>query len=101
MLASELIRRGALYHGGRIAILFGDQSLTFRQVDLLSNRIANLMIAGLGLAQGSPIAMLLDNGLHSLPCDFACVKAGLARTPLNGRLSLAEHRAMLELIAIR
>ena len=101
MLASELIRRGALYHGDRPAILFGDSSLSFRQVDRLSNRIANLMISGLGLAKGSPIALLLDNGLYSLPCDFGCVKAGLTRTPLNGRLSFAEHVKMLELIAAR
>ena len=32
------------------------------------------------------------------PVDFACVKAGLVRTPLNGRLSLDEHRAMIEKI---
>src|SRR4030095_12422864 len=48
--------------------------------------------------KGSPIAMLLDNGLYSVPCDFGCIKAGLTRTPLNGRLSLAEHRTMLEAI---
>ena len=96
MLVTELIRRGALYHRDRPAILFGDDSLTFRQVDLLSNRIANFFIHGLGLGKGSPIALLLDNGLHSVPCDFACSKAGLIRTPLNGRLSLEEHVRMLE-----
>ncbi|HWT12624.1 MAG TPA: AMP-binding protein [Allosphingosinicella sp.] len=99
MLITELIRRGALYHGERTALMFGDEALTFRQVDRLSNRIANLLISGLALGKGSPIAMLLDNGLYSVPCDFACVKAGLVRTPLNGRLSLAEHRQMLEAIA--
>ena len=98
MLVTELIRRGAQYHGDRTAILFGDESLSFRQVDRLSNRIANLIISGLGLGKGSPIAMLLDNGLNSIPCDFGCIKAGLTRTPLNGRLSLAEHRTMLETI---
>ena len=72
MLVTELIRRGALHHRDRPAILFGDQSLTFREVDRLSNRLANLLIHGLGLAKGSPIALLLDNGLHSVPCDFAC-----------------------------
>src|SRR5688500_761836 len=101
MLASELIRRGALYYGDRPAILFGEACLSFRQVALLSNRIANLMISGIGLTKGSPIALLLDNGLYSLPCDFACVNAGLTRTLLNGRLSLAEHAKMLELIAAR
>ena len=99
MLVTELIRRGALYHGDRTALMFGDESLSFRQVDRLSSRIANLLIEGLGLAKGSAIALLLDNGLHSVPFDFGCVKAGLVRTPLNGRLSLAEHRQMLEAIA--
>ncbi len=97
MLVTELIRRGALYHKERTAILFGEEALTFRQVDLLSNRIAHAL-AGLGLGKGAHIAALLDNGLHSLPCDFGCVKAGLVRTPLNGRLSLDEQRAMIEAI---
>ncbi|HEV2864977.1 MAG TPA: AMP-binding protein [Allosphingosinicella sp.] len=101
MLVSELIRRGAVYHAERTAILFGDRALSFREVDRLSSRIANLFVAGFGLAKGTPIALLLDNGLHSIPCDFGCVKAGLTRTPLNGRLALAEHRAMLEAIGAR
>jgi acyl-CoA synthetase (AMP-forming)/AMP-acid ligase II len=94
MLVTELIRRGALYHRDRPAILFGEASLSFREVDLLSNRIAHVY-AGLGLGPGSPICLLLDNGLHSVPCDFGGVKAGLVRTPLNGRLSLAEHMEMV------
>lgn len=101
MLVTELIRRGARWHGDRTALLFGDESLTFRQVEQLSNRIAHWLIGGIGLAKGSPIAMLLDNGLYSVPCDFACTKSGLVRTPLNGRLSLDEHIRMLEAIAAR
>ena len=98
MLVTEIIRRGALYHGDRIAIRFGDESRTFREVDRLSNRIANTLKDGLGLARGSPIAMLIDNGLESIPCDFGGAKAGLVRTPLNGRLSLDEQRRMIETI---
>lgn len=101
MLVTELIRRGALWHGDRTAILFGDEGLSFRQVDRLSNRIAHWLGGGLGLAAGSPIALLLDNGLYSIPCDFACSKAGLVRTPLNSRLSADEHRRMLEATAGR
>lgn len=99
MLVTELIRRGALWHGDRTAILFGDQALSFREVDGLSNRIAHVY-AGLGLKRGDPLALLLDNGLHSLPCDFGGVKAGLTRTPLNGRLSREEHLQMLSLAGI-
>jgi acyl-CoA synthetase (AMP-forming)/AMP-acid ligase II len=95
MLVTELIRRGAMWHGDRTALLFGDEALTFREVDRLSNRIAHVY-AGLGLGKGDPLALLLDNGLHSIPCDFGGVKAGLARTPLNGRLSRDEHLQMLD-----
>jgi acyl-CoA synthetase (AMP-forming)/AMP-acid ligase II len=101
MLVSELIRRGALYHGDRTAILFGDGRLSFRDVDHLSNRLANVLIHALGLGRGDPVALLLDNGLYSLPCDFACTKAGLRRTPLNGRLSLAEQLRMLDACGAR
>lgn len=100
MLITELIRRGARYHGDRPAILFEDTVLSFRDVDRLSNRIAHAL-TGLGLAKGSPIALLMDNGLYAVPSDFGCVKAGLTRTPLNGRLSLAEHQEMLGQIGAR
>lgn len=99
MLVTEMIRRGALWHGGRTAILFGEEALSFRQVDRLSNRIAHIY-AGLGLKRGDPLALLLDNGLYSVPCDFGGVKAGLTRTPLNGRLSREEHLQMLALAGI-
>lgn len=99
MLVTELIRRGATWHGDRTALLFGDKALTFREVDRLSNRIAHVY-DGLGLGKGDPLALLLDNGLHSIPCDFGGVKAGLTRTPLNGRLSRDEHLRMLDLAGI-
>ncbi len=101
MLVTELIRRGAAWHKDRTAILFGDRSLTFREVDRLSNRIAHTLRHGLCLDKGSPIALLLDNGLYSVPCDFGCVKAGLTRTPLNSRLSPEEHGQMLALTGAR
>ncbi|MGE3396389.1 MAG: AMP-binding protein, partial [Sphingomonas sp.] len=96
MLVTEMIRRGATWHGDRKAILFGDQAMTFRAVDRLSNRISHVY-SGLGLEKGDPLALLLDNGLYSVPCDFGGVKAGLTRTPLNGRLSREEHLQMLSL----
>ena len=101
MLLTELIRRGALYHRDRIALLFGDERMTFGAVDSLSNRIAQVLGGRLGLGKGSPVSLLWDNSLLGMPADFACVKAGLQRTPLNGRLSLDEHGAMIEKIGAR
>ncbi len=101
MLLTELIRRGAQYHRDRTALMFGDETLTFRQVDSLSNRIAQVLGGRLGLGRGAPVCLLWDNSLLGLPADFGCTKAGLQRTPLNGRLSLDEHRVMIEKIGAR
>jgi len=94
MLTVELIHRGARQFPERTAVYFADTSLTFRAVDELSNRFANVL-SGMGLHPGSTVALLLNNGLYSIPVDFACVKAGLNRVPLNARLSAKEHTHML------
>jgi acyl-CoA synthetase (AMP-forming)/AMP-acid ligase II len=91
----ELIRRGARQFPDRRAILYDGGSLTFRAVDELSNRFARAF-AALGAAKGARIALLLNNGPYSIPIDFACAKAGLARVPLNSRLSLDEHDRMIK-----
>ena len=94
MLTVELIRRGARYFAERTAVVFEDKSLTFAEVDQLSNRFVNVLARN-GIGRGSRLAILANNSLHTVPVDFACVKAGAARTPLNARLSMDEHEHML------
>ena len=72
----------------------GDHSLSFRAADRLASRMANSLIAA-GVRPQDRVALLVDNGLHSIPLDFACLKARAVRVPLNSRLAEAEHRAML------
>lgn len=91
----DLIHRGAGYYPDRTALVFGDQSLTFGETQSLSNRLAHALIER-NVRRGDRVALLLNNGLYSVPVDFACVKAGVNRVPLNARLSLDEHRKMLE-----
>jgi acyl-CoA synthetase (AMP-forming)/AMP-acid ligase II len=94
MLTVELIRRGARYFSERTAVLFEAKSLTFGEVDELSNRFAHVLASN-GITRGGRLAILANNSLYSVPVDFACVKAGAARTPLNARLSIDEHEHML------
>lgn len=101
MLTTELIRRGARWHGDRPAILFGDERMSFAEVDALSNRLARALRDRAGIGEHQPVALLVDNCLLSIPIDFACVKARLVRVPLNGRLSLAEHKRMIEALGVR
>jgi acyl-CoA synthetase (AMP-forming)/AMP-acid ligase II len=94
VLTTELVRRGARQHADRTAVLSGDRSLTFREVDEWANRMAHVL-AGTGVTPGSRVGLLVDNGLWSVPVDFACLKAAAARVPLNARLSADEQARML------
>ncbi len=93
MLLNELISMGAARHGLRVAVRFENAELTFNAVDALSTGMAVRLQKK--LEPGDMIGILASNGLLSLPLDFACAKARLARVPLNARLSLAEHEEML------
>lgn len=96
MLMTEMVRRGAVYYGPNTAIMYGDDKLTFTQVDQLSNQIANAFIAIMGLAVGRRVGLLLNNSVFTIPVDFAFAKARLSRVPLNARLSAVEQKQMLE-----
>ena len=100
MLAVELVRRGAARFGPRTAVRFGDRSMTFTEVDRAASRMANVL-AGLGARAGDRIGLLVDNGLWSIPVDFACLKAGVVRVPLNARLSADEQARMLAATGVR
>jgi acyl-CoA synthetase (AMP-forming)/AMP-acid ligase II len=100
VLTVELVRRGARRHADRTAVLSGAESLTFRQVDEASNRMAHVL-AGLGVGRCDRVGLLVDNGLWSVPIDFACLKAGAARVPLNARLSAEEQARMLRATGVR
>lgn len=74
---------------------FENRALTYAEVDEAANRLAHVL-AGLGVGRGDRVGLLLGNGLWSISVDFACLKAGAARVPLNGRLSAPEHTRMLQ-----
>jgi acyl-CoA synthetase (AMP-forming)/AMP-acid ligase II len=100
MLAAELVRRGARRHAGRTALVVDGRELSFAEVGARANRLAHAL-HGLGARPGDRIGLLVDNGEWSVPLDFACVTSGLARVPLNSRLSADEHARMLTGTGVR
>jgi acyl-CoA synthetase (AMP-forming)/AMP-acid ligase II len=100
VLTADLVRRGAVRHARRTAVVTGDQSLTFAEVDAAANRIAHVL-AGLGVARGGRVGLLIGNGIWSIPVDFGCLKAGAARVPLNVRLAAGEQARMLAATGVR
>lgn len=94
MIAAESIKRGAIYYAKETAVIYKNQKLTFEEVHKNSNRLAHALFQ-LGLEKGDRISFLLANSIHSIEIDFAMLKSGLVRVPLNTRLSEEEHFHMI------
>ena len=60
----------------KVAIMFEDRQLTFREVDELSNRIANVLRAT-GLCHGNTAVVFMENSLEYLPVFLAMNKLGV------------------------
>jgi len=95
MLINDMILRGVHQFGLAPAVQFADETLSFRDVDAWSNRLAAALIRSGHAPVGARIALLLNNGLFSIPLDFAFAKARITRVPLNARLSAREHAEMI------
>jgi acyl-CoA synthetase (AMP-forming)/AMP-acid ligase II len=74
--------------------------ITLGRLRELSNRLANALI-GLGLEPGSRVAYVARNHPEYLVLEFALLKAGLAKVPLNYRLRPAELLRCMEIADVR
>ena len=78
----HLLQRGAARNGDKPYLLFEDRSYSYRDVDTLTNRIANSLQA-LGIAKGTHVAFMLDNRPEVLWCYFGLGKFGGVSVPIN------------------
>ena len=79
----------------KTAIIHGDRELTFAQIGEDSSRLASALALRLGLHKGGRVAILLPNRPELTIVDWALMRSGLVRVPLNPRLAPAEIEYML------
>ncbi len=72
----------ARMHPNRLAVIYQDQRLTWRDVNARINRLANAWLA-LGVRQGDKVATLLPNCLELLETYWAVAKIGAVVVPLS------------------
>ncbi|QUW21279.1 AMP-binding protein [Sporosarcina sp. Marseille-Q4063] len=90
-----LIERSAIYYKEKVALIDDEKSITFEEVNERSNALAR-GLNGLGLKKGDHVAVLFPNSIDFVLADFALIKAGLVRVPINARLSESEIEYILE-----
>src|SRR5947209_3919851 len=93
---AELVARAGRQFGGREAVIGAERSLSFREVDAESNRLASYLSRTLRLDKGERVAILLANCPEFVVADFALIKAGLIRVPVNPRYTGPEIEFILD-----
>ncbi|MBI2154289.1 MAG: AMP-binding protein [Candidatus Rokubacteria bacterium] len=80
MNLGTLLPRHARYRPDHVAVVFGQERLTFRQFNARVNRLANALLAE-GLRKGDKLATVLPNCLELLEVYGAAAKTGIVVVP--------------------
>ncbi len=94
MNIGSLFSRHARYHPDHLAVVFGDQRLTWLEFNKSINRLANALI-DMGIRKGDKVATILPNCLELLEVYWAVAKAGAVVVPLS---TLLLEQAMKSLL---
>jgi long-chain acyl-CoA synthetase len=78
-----------------VALISGEESITYRDLDALVGRVAGGLKA-LGVEKGDRVAMVLGNSIEFVVVLFAIARLGAVSVPLNIRHQLAENRHIIE-----
>src|SRR4051812_31371207 len=95
LILPELLARSAARVPERIALVFGEDRRTYRELSERTDRLASALAAR-GVGHGDRVALLLHNGIEIVEAFFGCQKAGACPVPVNYRLVDAEVRLILE-----
>ncbi len=85
----DALRRAAIRHHDRIALIYGERSWSFPALDRAVDRVA-WHLTDLGLAPGDRVAAFGRNSDAYLIAFLACARAGLVHVPVNYALTGGE-----------
>ena len=75
---AEILPQSARKHGDRVALIIDGRRLSFRQLDALSNRVANGLVAT-GVQPGDRVSLFGPNSWEWLVSYYGIVKSGADR----------------------
>jgi fatty-acyl-CoA synthase len=79
---ADMIRRSAYHYPDKKAMIFGDKTLTYAEMEDECNRVANALI-DLGVKKYDRVAILAHNTIHHVLTWFGCCKVGAIYLAVN------------------
>ena len=92
---ADVVREHAKLRPSHVAVRHRDRSVSYRELDDRSNRLAQALLAA-GAGEGSRIAYIDRSAPEVIELLFAVSKIGAVAVPLNWRLAVPELRVILE-----
>ncbi|MFA7281188.1 MAG: long-chain-fatty-acid--CoA ligase [Sterolibacterium sp.] len=90
----QIARRNALRFPDKPALVMGERSISWKELDQRVDRIASALLAR-GLKRGDMVAVLLANCPEFVELYFGIARAGMVATPVNYRLTANELTQIL------
>jgi len=90
----DLIRRRATIAPNDLAVRSGSERLSYRELDVRSERLANYLLS-LGVVRGTIVGLSLDRGLDFTLAALAVLKLGAAYLPLEPKAPTRRLETML------
>ena len=92
---ADLLRRSAARHPAKIAVIAGDTSLTYTELDRHVSAAAGALLDR-GLVTGDRVAILARNSWQFVVLAYATARAGLLLVPINFMLTAEEVAFILD-----
>lgn len=96
----NVARRNGARFPNKTALIYGDYSITFKELNDRVNRLSNSLLR-LGARKGDRLAVLIHNSTEYVEIYFASAKTGCIMVPINNLLKSGEIRQILEYVSPR
>lgn len=83
-LLHQLLFESACSSPNQKAIVMEDQSITYAQLEMASNKVANMLLAN-GTERGDCIGIFFDRSIESIVAAFGILKAGAIYVPIDSK----------------
>lgn len=89
MSLATILKAKATEHGSKIAMVYGNEKLTYGGWQKKSNRLANALLK-LGIQKGDRVVILIPTSIEFMVGYIGVIKTGAWATPIDARFSPAE-----------
>jgi len=95
LLVDDFLKRASRLYADKLAVVDGEQRLTYGQLRTRVNRFSNWLLS-LGIGQGDRVCILSPNSHFFLESFYGTSQIGAILVPLNYRLVAADHQYIID-----